>query len=393
MFFIQGAALGIWLVPLTRVLEAHGLGSIRPLAYATSAIAAFVSPLIFAAVADRHMAPVRVLRWLGVATAIALGLATTAIGRGWHPTVVLGFIQLYALCSSPSWSLASTIVFASIDDAKRQFGPLRAMATVGWMAGCWSVSALQADSSTVSGYTGMVAWLGISAFTLALPAVDPPAASTRLTLSQRMGWDALALLRIKDHRGIFVTAALLNIPLAAFYPFTPPHLRELGFEHTSAWMTLGQVSEIVAMLSLAALLRRFRLKWVFAAGLSFGVLRFALCALDGRGWVLAGGCLHGLSYTLVIISAQIYLAERIDPEWSARAQALLTLMTSGVGNLLGYLGTGQWFAMNSAGGAGGRVSWSRFWLGLSLTTAGILIFFLVTYRGRGARPGAVREGV
>ena len=33
------------------------------------------------------------------------------------------------------------------------------------------------------------------------------------------------------------------MPLAAFYPFSPPHMRELGLEHTSAWMSLGQVTK------------------------------------------------------------------------------------------------------------------------------------------------------
>lgn len=74
-----------------------------------------------------------------------------------------------------------------------------------------------------------------------------------------------------------------------------------------------------------------------------GVVRFALCALDGPGWLLAGISLHGCSFTLVFITAQIYLDERVDRAWRARAQALLSLMMSGVGSLLGYLGGGFWF--------------------------------------------------
>ena len=34
LFFIQGAALGIWFVPLSMVLDAHGLHAIRPFAFA-----------------------------------------------------------------------------------------------------------------------------------------------------------------------------------------------------------------------------------------------------------------------------------------------------------------------------------------------------------------------
>jgi len=62
LFFLQGAALGMWFVPLSNVLDAHGLHDIRPLAFAASALAAFISPLIFGAMADRHASPVLVLR-------------------------------------------------------------------------------------------------------------------------------------------------------------------------------------------------------------------------------------------------------------------------------------------------------------------------------------------
>ena len=71
LFFIHGMAMAMWFVPLSAVLDAHGLHHIKPYAFATSAIAAFVSPLIFGAMADRHAAPVVVLRWLAVATAAA----------------------------------------------------------------------------------------------------------------------------------------------------------------------------------------------------------------------------------------------------------------------------------------------------------------------------------
>src|SRR5258708_21406125 len=88
LFFIQGAALGMWVVPLSRVLDAHGLHAIKPYAFAASALAAFVSPLIFGAMADRHASPVNVLRWLSLATAAAMALASTAINLGWNPMLV-----------------------------------------------------------------------------------------------------------------------------------------------------------------------------------------------------------------------------------------------------------------------------------------------------------------
>src|SRR5258708_15010829 len=111
-FFIQGAPLGFGLFPLSIVLDAHGLHAIGPFAFAASAIAAFVSPLIFGAMADRHASPVKVLRVLALATAIAMALVSTAIRSHASAGLVLCLIQLHALCSSPTWSISSAIVFA-----------------------------------------------------------------------------------------------------------------------------------------------------------------------------------------------------------------------------------------------------------------------------------------
>jgi len=381
LFFLQGAALGMWFVPLSTVLDAHGLNAIKPFAFATTAMAAFISPLIFGAMADRHASPVAVLRGLSLATAAAMVLASTAIKLGWNPWLVLALIQLHALCSSPTFSIASTIVFARLADAQKEFGPIRAMATLGWMAGCWVVSALGADTSALAGYSGAFMWVLAAGFTYFLPELETPKSAEHLTWHERLGLDALTLLKNPDHRVVYLTSALFCIPLAGFYPYAPPHLRALGLQHTSAWMTLGQVTEIIAMFTLGTLLLQWRLKWIFACGLGFGVLRFTLSALNGKVWVLAGVLLHGCSFTLVLITAQIYLDQRVDPTWRARGQALLSLMNSGVGNLLGYLGTGWWF---SACAQASATPWPRFWAGLAAAVGLVVAYFLTAYHGTGS---------
>jgi MFS family permease len=363
------------------VLDANGLHAIKPFAFAASALAAFISPLIFGAMADRQASPVIVLRGLALATAAAMALACTAIKLGWNPWLVLALIQLHALCSAPLFSIGSTIVFARLADAQKEFGPIRAMATLGWMTGCWVVSALGADTSPLAGYSGAVVWALVAGFTFFLPQLETPQSAVHLAWHERLGLDALTLLKNPDHRVVFITSALICIPLAGFYPYAPPHLRQLGLLRTSAWMTLGQVTEVIAMFSLGALLLRWRLKWVLACGLGFGVLRFALSAMNGTAWVLAGVLLHGASYTLVSTTTQIYLNQRVDATWRARAQALLSLTNSGVGNLLGYLGTGWWFSECTRPSG---TQWSLFWGGLAAAVALVMAYFLMAYRGIGS---------
>src|ERR1017187_4110357 len=343
LFFIQAAAMGIGFVPLGTILDANGLHGIKPFAFAATAVAAFISPLMFGAMADRHVPPATVLRWLATATGVMMAVIATAINRGWNPWLVLGLIQIFSLSYAPMFSITTALVFARLQNAHREFGPVRSLATVGWMSGALLIGLLNLDRSALTDYLGAVSWLLVAAFTYFLPALQIPPSAEHLSWHERLGLDALTLLKDRDVRVVFITTTLFNIPLCAFYPYAPAQLHDLGFAHTSAWMSLAQITEIIAMFSLAWLLLNWRLKWIFAAGLGIGVLRFALSALNTKGALLLGISLHGASYVLVFITAQIYLNQRIDPAWRTRAQALLTLLNNGVGNLTGYLGSGWWF--------------------------------------------------
>jgi MFS family permease len=383
LFFLQAMANAMWFVPFSVVLDTYGLHAVKPYAFATLAVAAFVSPLVFGAMADRHAPPVAVLRGLSAATAVTLVATFFGIQRHWNPWLIVALVQLQALCSTPTTSISTAIVFARLRRSRQEFGAVRAAGTFGWICGCWVISALSQDASARSGFSAAALWLGLAGFTWLLPAIPPPPGAGRLTLRQRMGWDALALLRNHDHRVVFVTAALFSIPFAAFYPFTPPQLIELGLDHPSAWMTLGQMSELIAMFSLAGVLARWRLKWILAAGMGFALLRYGLYSLNSKAWVLAGVSLHGFALTLFFITAQIYVNDRVDPAWRVRAQALLYLMMNGVGNLLGYLGAGWWF--NACAASSGIEHWPLFWDGLALAIALVLVYFLSTYHGKGHR--------
>ena len=52
LFFFQAMATSMWLVPLSRILNAQGFKELSPYAYGTFAISAFFSPLIFGAIMD-----------------------------------------------------------------------------------------------------------------------------------------------------------------------------------------------------------------------------------------------------------------------------------------------------------------------------------------------------
>ncbi len=143
-------------------------------------------------------------------------------------------------------------------------------------------------------------------------------------------------------------------------------------------MTVGQVTEILAMFALATLLARVRLKWLFLIGIGCGVLRYTFFALNTRAWLMAGIALHGLAFALYFVTAQLYVEHRVDPRLRTRAQALLSLMIGGVGNLAGYLGAGWWRQLCAPEG---ETQWPLFWIGLSAFAALVFVFFATRYTG------------
>lgn len=382
MFFLLAQASGLWGVACSNVLKTHGLERIVPYVFACGSLAAIVSPLILGSLADQRISANRLLRWLATITALCLAVTATAVERGWGALTVLGLIQFQALWSAPLWGLATTIILAQLPDPQRQFGPIRVWATIGWMAAGWVTSfVLMADASTRAGYASSVLWLCVAAYTFTLAPVPPMAGGGRRDWRDVLGLRALTLLADRDHRVVFLGAAFFCVPLAAFFPFTAMHLGDLGVTRISAALSLGQISEIAAMYGLAGVLSRLRLKWVFLSGIGLGLIRYLIYALDSRPAVIVGIALHGLSYTLFFITAQIYVEKRVAPQMRGRAQALITLMTGGIGTFVGSIWGGWWRDLCRAGSP--ATHWPHFWMGQSALILGVLLFFAFCYRGGG----------
>lgn len=389
LLFLHGMALASWFVPLGSVLDEAGLSSIKPMAFAASAMAALLSPLFFGAMADRSVPPAKVLRWISALTAIFVGLIAWGITHKIPAWAVWVMIQAQSIFCSPTSSLAGSIVFSRLGSSQQHFGSIRALGTIGWIAGCLITSLLALDTRPGAYYVSAALWAMLAMYTSLLPQGSAYGATgRRLTLRERFGLDALKLLRDHNYRVVFFTSALLAIPFAAFYPYSPRLLADLGLERISAWMSLGQLSEVVALFAISAVLHSWKFKRVVALGIALGVLRYALYSANIAMPVLMGLCLHGAVFAFTFISAQIYLAERIEPAWQARAQALLSLMTGGLGNLLGYLGTGAWFSLCRSEES---MSWSIYWGGLSVSVLGVLIYFVISFKGE-SEPVECRSG-
>ncbi len=380
--FLHAFAIGIYLVPLPNILKAAGLESITAIPYCLAAAASFISPMIMGSLADRRYAPERLLGVVALGAAALITLTYHAIDARWGASAYLTLAGLYHLWAAPGWGLLTSVGLMHLERPETEFAPLRVWATIGFMAGAAAASyVLRADDSPICGYAAGVVFFLEALFCATLPPSHPKPAAHPKRLRDYLGWDAMKLLADRDHRMVFLTTALYSVPLAAFYPYTPKLLGDLGVEKVSGRMALAQVSEVIGMYALAAIMGRFRLKWLLLAGLALGAARYGLYATTWLPAVLFGIMLHGLIYTLFSMTTQIYVEKRIDTALRNQAQALLLLMANGFGGLAGFGLSGllyEWCRRPQG------LNWPIYWMVLTMVIVLVTIYFVAGYRGQNA---------
>jgi nucleoside transporter len=399
MMFLQFFIWGAWFVTLGTYLL-QGLqftGTQTAQAYSTMPWGAIVAPFLVGMVADRFFAAEKVLGVLHLAGAVLLYLASTVTEPGTVFWVLIG----YALCYNPTLALVNAVSFYQMTSPEKQFPAVRVFGTLGWIVAGFVVGLLlprwlgysvEATAIPLRIAAGCSIVLGL--FCFALPHTPPKSLGHKVTVRDVLGLDALTLMKERSFAVFVIGSLLICIPLAFYYGFTNPFLNEQGVTGVAWKMTLGQMSEVVFMLVMPFFFVRLGVKWMLIVGMLAWAVRYLLFAFGNPAELIfmyyLGILLHGICFDFFFVTGQIYVDKTAPKAIQASAQGFITLITYGVGMLIGNWVAGP-IVDRYARPVGDAVvhDWTAIWLWPAAMAAVVIVLFAALFRESRAQPAAV----
>lgn len=386
MMFLNYVVWGAWYVTIGTYLTQTLLftGTQSGAVFGTAALSCMISPFIVGLIADRYFAAERVLASLHLIGAVLLYLVSQAQTF----PAVYGLLLAYCLCYFPTIALTNSLTLRNISNAATQFPLIRVFATIGWIViglliGYMDVERTATPFLLASGFSVV---MGL--YSLTLPHTPPAAKGQPTSWRTVVGLDALVMLKDRSYLVFVIASILACIPLTFYFSFTNAYLNEAGVPNAAAKMTLGQASEVVMMLLMPWIYRRFSLKAILAAGLFTWAVRYLLLAFGNAGELVSlfyiAILVHGICYDFFFMTGQLYTDQEAPSHLRGTAQGFIQFLTYGVGMFLGSLLSGVTVDAFSTG-SGDTVTrnWQGFWI--TSAVGAFLIFLLVAavFRSRG----------
>ena len=392
MMFLEYFVWGAWYVTLGTWLASalHLSGQQIGLAAGTTAIGAIIAPFFIGLIADEYFASQKVLSALHFLGAILLFLA--ARGTTFAPVYVL--LLLYSVCFMPTLALTNSIAFRQMKSPEQEFGYIRVLGTIGWIVAGLLIGGLKLEATAVPMQLAAAGSIVLALYCLTLPDTPPLAVSGKFSLSSIFPREAIELLSHRSMAVFAIASLLICIPLQFYYAFTNLFLNQEHVQNAAGKMSGGQMSELFFMLLIPFFFRKLGVKYMLATAMLAWVARYLLFAFGGDAhhmWMLWGGILlHGVCYDFFFVTGQIYIDSKAPASLRAAAQGLITLITYGIGMLVGSYLSGAVVDRYAHTTATGVVehNWQAIWI-VSAACSGLVLLMFLFFFNETKRPSEI----
>lgn len=336
MMFFEYFIWGVWYVTMGTYLTKIGFhGTAIGSAYSTIAWGAVISAFFVSLIADKYFSAEKLNGILHLMGGVLMYLASTIKS----PELFFWVLLAYALCYMPTIALTTTIGLRHCSDPGKQYPGIRVFGTIGWIGAGICISLLKIEMGPEPMWLAAMVSILLGIYSFTLPKTPPRGKGKTVTVKEILGLDALKLMKSRSFAILSISALLITLPFAMYHPFTNMYLNELGVVNVAGKMTLAQMSEVIFMLMIPVLFVRLGIKKLLLVGMIAWVLRYLLFMFGNNESLVAllyiGILLHGVCYDFFYVTAQIYMDKKAPPELRASVQGFFTLLTYGVGWLIG----------------------------------------------------------
>jgi predicted MFS family arabinose efflux permease len=276
-------------------------------------------------------------------------------------------MAVHCLFYVPTISVTNSIAFANLQDAQKEFGPVRLWGTIGWIAASWPFIFILVDWAAVDKAMalkenpGFIDWLGtalgtslsgqalnqgkswaflvggaasliLAVFSLSLPHTPPKPAKAG---DAQFAWlEAMSLLKHPFLLILFIVTFIDAMVHDGFFFFAFTYLEKVGVP--SNWiqpaMSVGQIAEIATMALLGYVLKTLGWRTTMIIGILGHAARFAVFAFfPDPIAAVSVNVLHGICYAFFFATLYIFVDEAFPKDARTSAQGLFNFLILGLG--------------------------------------------------------------